>query len=106
MHKISSTRSNSPKQTVRNISNASVNAFANVVICVRKLFILLRFCLFDLLKSSEIKVVQRWLRTSREYPFIPGGKIVRLHCSKINMKADVWHEFLDGKRRIHSMSHG
>lgn len=81
-------------------------AFVNVVICVRKLFILLHFCLFALLKSSEIKVVQRWLRTSHEYPFISGGKIVKLHCRKINMKTDVWNEFLDEKQGIQRKSHG
>jgi hypothetical protein len=67
-------------------------AFANVVnmvICVRKLFILLRFYLFALLKTSERNVIQCWLRTSHGYLFIPGGEIVRLHYRKINMKTDV-----------------
>lgn len=62
-------------------------AFANVVICVRKLHS--AAFLFAFLKSSERKLVQRWWRASHGYPFIPEGKIVRLHYRKINMKTDI-----------------
>lgn len=63
------------------------HAFANVVICVRKLHS--AAFLFAFLKSSERKDVQRWWRASHGYLFIPEGKIVRLHYRKINMKTDI-----------------
>lgn len=40
-------------------------------------------------KNSERKVVQLSLMTIHGYPFILGGKKVRVHCRKINMKTDV-----------------
>lgn len=81
MPKISPTRS---KQSGYPVLQS--RAFANVVICVRKLH---SAFLFAFLKSSERKVVQCWWRASHGYPFIPEGKIVRLHYRKINMKTDI-----------------
>lgn len=45
--------------------------------------------LHDFLKNSDRKVVQLSWMTIHGYPFILGGKKVRLHCRKINMKTDV-----------------
>lgn len=69
--------------------SSSAFHFGDVAICVRNLFILLGFYVTFFKKNSERKVVQLSLMTIHGYPFILGGKKVRVHCRKINMKTDV-----------------